>query len=240
MWSTHSRRIDPINRSAKPFCQGEGAHVLAAQHQRNPSMQALTDARSYLLLAGALLHLYPPRLIAIGGLSGVGKSTVAQALACDFLPAPGARVIRSDVLRKGLFDVTPETRLPSSDYGSATTERVYRALHDQATASLAAGYSAIVDATFLREEERKGMAALAERVGVPFIGLWLEASSEVLAARIAARSHDASDADTRVLRQQLKVDTGVIGWHRVEAIPDIAVILTAVRALIHFQTTTSS
>src|ERR1700720_1586742 len=23
MWSTHSRRIDPISRSAKPFCQGE-------------------------------------------------------------------------------------------------------------------------------------------------------------------------------------------------------------------------
>jgi pimeloyl-ACP methyl ester carboxylesterase len=22
MWSTHSRRIDPISRSAKPFCQG--------------------------------------------------------------------------------------------------------------------------------------------------------------------------------------------------------------------------
>jgi hypothetical protein len=27
MWSTHSRRIDPISRSAKPFCQGEAAAV---------------------------------------------------------------------------------------------------------------------------------------------------------------------------------------------------------------------
>ncbi len=27
MWSTHSRRIDPISRSAKPFCQGEAGAV---------------------------------------------------------------------------------------------------------------------------------------------------------------------------------------------------------------------
>src|SRR6202030_1412615 len=27
MWSTHSRRIDPISRSAKPFCQGEDGAI---------------------------------------------------------------------------------------------------------------------------------------------------------------------------------------------------------------------
>ena len=27
MWSKHSRRIDPISRSAKPFCQGEAVPV---------------------------------------------------------------------------------------------------------------------------------------------------------------------------------------------------------------------
>jgi hypothetical protein len=27
MWSTHSRRIDPISRLAKPFCQGEAGVV---------------------------------------------------------------------------------------------------------------------------------------------------------------------------------------------------------------------
>jgi predicted kinase len=112
-------------------------------------------------------------------------------------------VIRSDVLRKRLFDVMPETRLPSSAYGAATTERVYLALHSQAAASLAAGYTAIVDATFLKEEERRRIAALAEIHGVPFVGLWLDAPAEVLAARIGARGRDASDADTPVLQQQL-------------------------------------
>ena len=209
------------------------AHVLVAQNQRNPSMQSLRIAHSYHSLAYALLRPYPPCLIAIGGLSGVGKSTLAQALAPAFPPAPGARVIRSDVLRKCLFGVAPETRLPPSSYGTETTERVYRALHDQAMASLASGYTAIVDATFLREEERKRVAVCAELGGAPFVGLWLEAPTELLAARIDARSRDASDADTLVLRQQIKLDTGPIGWHRIDATRDISANLAAVRALIH-------
>jgi predicted kinase len=208
------------------------AHVLASQNQHNPSMPAARDARSYLLLAGALLRSHQPCLVAIGGLSGVGKSTIAQALAPDFRPAPGARVIRSDVLRKRLFDMAPETRLPPSAYETATTERVYASMHDQAKASLAAGYTVIVDATFLRTEERERIAACAELGGVPFIGLWLQAPSDVLAARIGARSHDASDADMVVLQQQLKADMGAIGWHRIDATRDIAESVAISRAMI--------
>jgi predicted kinase len=208
------------------------AHVLASQNQYNPSMQAAKDARSYLSLADALLDSHPPCLVAIGGLSGVGKSTVAQVLAPDFRPAPGARVIRSDVLRKRLFDLAPETRLPPSAYATATTERVYGSMHDQAKASLAAGYTVIVDATFLRTEERERIAVCAELGGVPFIGLWLQAPREVLAARIGARSHDASDADTVVLQQQLKADMGAIGWHRIDATRDIAESVAISRTMI--------
>src|SRR5260221_10693438 len=36
IWSTHSRRIDPINLSAKPFCQGEpGAMGLSRARRRS-------------------------------------------------------------------------------------------------------------------------------------------------------------------------------------------------------------
>jgi uncharacterized protein len=162
----------------------------------------------------------------------VGKSTLAQALAPGFPPAPGARLIRSDVLRKRLFYVAPETRLPLSAYGDATTERVYHGLHDQAMASLAAGYTAIVDATFLRRQERRAIEASARLSGVPFLGLWLEAPSDVLTARVSARGHDASDADMQVLQHQLKVDTGPIDWHRVDATRDIAACVAPVRELI--------
>ncbi|MGH7067008.1 MAG: AAA family ATPase [Acetobacteraceae bacterium] len=208
------------------------AHVLAAEARQKPAAKPWDDARSYLSLAVRLLHPRPPRLIAVGGLSGAGKSTVARALASHFGPAPGARVLRSDVLRKRLFEVAPETRLPPTAYRQETAERVYRGLRDQAQAALAAGCTAIVDATFLREEERQAIAALAGRARVPFSGIWLEAPGELLAARLNARRRDASDADPTVLRRQLGVSPGHIVWHRVDAKREMTAMLAAVRKMI--------
>lgn len=205
------------------------AHVAATRHAQGGAAEALAEARRYLDLAGALLAPGEPRLIAIGGLSGVGKSSIAQALAPDFLPAPAARVIRSDVIRKRLFGVAPETRLPPEAYDTATTARVYAALDTEARAALTAGYAAIVDATFIREKERAAIARTAERAGVPFVGLWLQAPEAVLAARIAARRGDASDADRAVLARQLRLDLGAMDWSRIDASGESAATLAATR-----------
>jgi len=92
------------------------AHVTATAMDRATQVekkrQMACEACSYLELAARLLRPRPSRLIAIGGLSGSGKSTLAAALA----PAIGARVLRSDVIRKRLFGVAPETPLPASAY----------------------------------------------------------------------------------------------------------------------------
>jgi uncharacterized protein len=208
---------------------GVRAHVLGALHRQNPTAEALKDAQSYLSLAAAFLRPHPPLLIAIGGLSGTGKSTLAQALAAGLPPAPGARVIRSDVLRKRLFRVAPETPLPRHAYDMATNQRVYDGLRDQALAALAAGYSAIVDAAFLRTEERDRIAETAAEAGASFLGLWLEAPAETLAGRIDARRGDASDADLAVLERQLAMELGPIAWHRLDAGGDAAPIERAAR-----------
>lgn len=73
---------------------------------------------------------------------------------------------------------------------------------------------------------------MAEHAGVPFVGLWLEAPSKLLATRLGARRGDASDADTAVLRQQLDVDTGTIDWSQIDATGDMVASLAAARALI--------
>jgi hypothetical protein len=73
--------------------------------------------------------------------------------------------------------VMPETRLSPSAYGPPITERVYRGLHDQALATLKAGYTTIIDATFLRADERNRIAASAERAVCPS----LESGSKRLA-----------------------------------------------------------
>lgn len=104
-------------------------------------------------------------------------------------------------------------------------------MHDQAKASLAAGYTTIVDATFLRQDERQRISACANLARLPFMGLWLE-PSDVLMARIGSRRKDASDADTGVLKQQLKMDPGPIEWRRINAVHCLDEIVAEARLAI--------
>jgi uncharacterized protein len=68
---------------------------------------------------------------------------------------------------------------------------------------------------FLKPAERAAAEQAAEAAGVAFEGVWLDVPPEVMKQRLAARTGDASDADGRVLAQQLTRDPGEIGWKRV-------------------------
>jgi uncharacterized protein len=211
------------------------AHVAAAaipQQTGADARRRLRDqAGAYLSQAAELLRSKPSRLIAVGGLSGSGKSSVAYGLAPGLGAAPGARVLRSDVLRKRFFGVDPTQQLPSSAYGEDVTARIYRRMREEAAAALAAGRCVVADALHARPTERQAIADVARAAGVPFVGLWLEAPAEVLAARIAARRGDASDATVEVLKRQLAYDLGPMGWVRIDADrPVEAVIAVARRA----------
>jgi predicted kinase len=187
------------------------------------------EAQAYLNQACAALHPPAAWLIAIGGLSGSGKSTVAAALAPELGARPGARLLRSDVIRKRLFGTEPEARLPEDAYKPEVTARVYERLCAQAEAALRAGYSAIIDAVSLWPEERHSFASVAAKVGVPFTGIWLDAPSDALATRMTARRNDASDATAEIVSRQLGADPGPIDWHRIEALGTMAETLTAVK-----------
>jgi aminoglycoside phosphotransferase family enzyme/predicted kinase len=209
------------------------AHVLAAlvRSEQAAKPAETTAAEAYLALALALLEQHPPRLVALGGLSGTGKSTVAQALAGRFPRAPGARLLRSDVMRKRLAGIAPEQRLPPDSYTPAAAKRVYAALEEEAETALAAGFSVVLDAAFLRAEERAAAEARAGAAGVPFTGLWLEAPRDVLVRRIEARRGDASDADLAVVDWQLGLDLGPIAWRRIDAVGSVEDTLAAAAAL---------
>jgi uncharacterized protein len=126
-------------------------------------------------------------------------------------------VLRSDVIRKRLFGVALETRLPASAYAPEVSHRVYGALREKTAAALAAGYSVIIDAVSLKPEERRSFAAVAEAAAVPFSGLWLAAPASTMEARLRARCHDASDASPKVLAQQLRQYAGPIDWVIIDA-----------------------
>jgi uncharacterized protein len=200
---------------------GIRAHVVASalEGASYPSarVEMAAEARRYLELAHRFLQSESARLVAIGGVSGTGKSTLAAALAPELGPRPGARVPHSDVTRKLLLGVSPETRLPATAYTREISSRVYDLLRRTAAKALAAGYSAIIDAVALKPEERESFAQVARTAGVAFSGLWLEGRAEAMANRIRARRGDASDATPAILAEQLREDPGPIDWTRIDA-----------------------
>ena len=208
------------------------AHVTAsaAEHAQGGERDAqFAEARRYVERAVAIVRPAPPRLVAIGGLSGSGKSSLAARLAPELGLPPGARVLRSDVLRKRRFGVMPEERLPPAAYRPDVTAQVYRELCERAAAALASGYVAVIDAVALREAERHTFAEVAQNAGVPFTGLWLDAPPETMRARIDTRQADASDASVAVLDGQLQADPGPVDWHRIDASDGLDVTLQRAR-----------
>ena len=177
----------------------------------------VATARRYLGFARALLPAPQPRLVAVGGFSGTGKTTLARALAPAFDPAPGAVVLRSDVERKRLWGVALTEPLPQAAYAPAVSAQVFEHLRARAQRALDAGASVVVDAVHGRAAERDAVAEVAHGCGVRFDGLWLEAPVERLVERVRARRGDASDADEAVARAQLESEPGPIRWRRLDA-----------------------
>ncbi len=157
-------------------------------------------AERYLDAATAYLRVVRPIVLAIGGLPGSGKSTVARALAPELGNAPGALVLRSDEIRKRQHGVAPEQRLPQSAYSDTASHAVFAELAERVRETAAGGHAVIADATFIDPRDRALVQSAAAAAGVPFVGLWLEAPLPVLEQRIGSRQGDASDATLAVLR----------------------------------------
>ncbi len=208
------------------------ASASRVQKSSGPARALEALSRDYLTMAGELLRERRPVLVALGGRSGSGKSTVAFALAPGEGAVPGALVLRSDEIRKALCGVPPLERLGPEGYTPEVSRRVYATLAGRAAAALRAGHSVIVDAVFARPEDRAAVEQAAVSASVPFAGLWLDAPAEVLVARVGSRRLDASDADARVVSEQLAVDPGPMAWERVDASREETAVTDDARARI--------
>lgn len=190
------------------------------------------NARGYLSEALSYLDPAPAQLIAIGGLSGTGKTVLAASLAPGIGAAPGAIHLRSDLERKALFGVSALTRLPGSAYGPDVTARVYGSLREKAHSILSGGHAVILDATWQTEEERATLPALARNAGVQFTGFWLTANTGVLENRVSARRGDASDADTAVVRAQSERVNIPVSWTQIDASGSLGQTFSQVQAVL--------
>lgn len=206
----------PLFLSIRAAIRAKVGAAAAAGLSGGAAAAALTETQSYFHAASAFLQGDTPRLVAVGGLSGTGKSTLARSLAPHLGAMPGAVVLRSDIERKALAGVEETLRLPPSAYTAAATKAVYGRLCRRAALVLTAGRSVIVDAVHAREDERTAIAQVAETAGVRFAGLWLEAPVRTLQERVAGRHGDPSDADAAIVTQQAAYDLGPMTWQVID------------------------
>jgi len=222
---TDTRRDEDLDAlAALPFYLSMRASIRArvraarlAQADEAARPAIAQSARGYFDWALRFITPSAPVLVAVGGLSGTGKSALARALAPAIAPAPGAVVLRSDVERKALSGRPETEQLPGEAYTPATTLRVYCTILDKARRVLAAGHSAIVDAVFATPGEREGIEKSAAALGVRFHGLFLVADLDVRLARVGSRHGDASDANAAIARAQERHDLRTLSWTRVDA-----------------------
>jgi uncharacterized protein len=199
-----------------------------ADAEKRPALARL--ARAYFDFAVAAIAPPPPAFIAVGGLSGTGKSKLARMLAPDIAPLPGAVIVRSDVERKTLFGVDETEKLATDAYSEGVTARVYSALAAKACRTVVAGHSVIVDAVFARPHERAAIDEAAKSLRKPLQGLFLIADMETRVRRVGSRLRDASDADATVARAQEGYELGSLDWPSVDASGTPEATLTRAKA----------
>ena len=176
------------------------AAILARQHDGD-----FSDCAGYLDLAGRLASERRPRLILMHGVSGSGKTWHSQPL----MERLGAVRLRSDVERKRLFGLAAlddSAAVPGGIYTPEAGLRTLERLLAQARGLLEAGFSVIVDATFIRRDWRDPFADLARELDLAWFIAATEADPEVLRERVERRraeNRDASEAGLAVLESQL-------------------------------------
>ena len=195
------------------------AHVTATQaNSSSVDVEKLAaEARSYFDLARLMLEKHPARLIAIGGLSGSGKTTIAEALAAHVGAPPGARIVESDRIRKAMHGVAPETRLPEKAYRPEVSVKVYHQMGWRASLILSEGGSVVADAVFDNASNRELIERAAREASVTFVGVWLHTDPSVLLQRVSARRESVSDATIDILARQLQRNVDDVGWVRLDA-----------------------
>ena len=184
------------------------AAITAAQHPPKTSIHAdsVQDCHLHLNYAHRLTRPSQPNLWITHGVSGSGKTTGSEMI----VQHHGAIRLRSDIERKRHFglhpDQHPKTSIKHKVYCESANQATYTRLERLARGILRAGYSVVVDATFLKREHRDRFAQLAKHEASEFHIVDFQADEAVLRRRVTdrlAQGKDASDADIDVLESQL-------------------------------------
>ncbi len=154
-----------------------------------------------------------PAVFLVGGVSGSGKSTVAEMISRTL----GAIWLRADVERKRLYP-NPD---PSVRYNAEATRRTYEHLTRLTEHLVQWGFNVVVDATFLNNDQVKVFCERIESmqsraIRCELYGIVCQASEAVLAERITrriAQGADPSEATLDILAaQRMQLDEKPLHW----------------------------
>jgi len=200
-------RLVPFYKCTRAYLRGQVDSMKSAEEEvpANERAAARAGAVRHFELAYRYAWAYARCVVAVTGLSGTGKSTIAAALH----RRTGFMHISSDATRKRLPDIRQqagtEGEYEAGLYAADVSARTYAAMLDEAGERIAAGGGVIVDATYQRRADRDALRALAKRFDVPVLFVECRCSDETVRARLAQRQRagdQLSDADWNIYREQ--------------------------------------
>jgi len=164
----------------------------------------VVTCRHYLKLTEHYYRERHPAVFLMHGVSGSGKSYLSERLA----EAVGAIRIRSDVERKRIYRELSLQGQSVELYGAEMNSRTFQHLLDTTELMLRAGYSVVVDATFIQQRTRNAYVELASNLDVPMRVISCHCEQNLIEARLKRRQEegrDPSDADVEVMHEQLSL-----------------------------------
>ena len=192
----------------RAIVRGKVAGLLAEGLQDGAKREeSLRAAREYFRLAQFYIdHAAQPfNPVVFMGLSGSGKSTIAKDFGSDSV------VFRSDEVRKAMAGVDKRSHhfaeFGADIYSNSLTRDVYCALLERATDEAKAGRKVIVDATYLKKNQRRHFYETCIEKGLNPFFVHCVADERVLRERIKKRleeGSDVSDADINILERQIQ------------------------------------
>ncbi len=190
-----------------------GLQLLQSANDSESINESLTqEIDNYIKLAYQYTQTTTPKMIISHGLSGSGKTYLSQLLLEQAFPEQGDIIrLRSDVERKRLFAME-ETRRDKSGinkgiYTCESSHQTYERLLQLTGSVLKSGFSVIVDAAFLKADQRQQFYHYAKENNIPFLILHSKADIDIQRQRLRSRQQQdkgASDADVAILNQQLE------------------------------------